>query len=278
MRLTDKSLAVVLSAEAILDSVAVTDPGQTRASNEDSVVIAVSAENPERGTLLLLADGLGGHNAGEVASRMVTADLPECYFHRSGRNYLDDLVRSVSEVNSLVHSAGREEGERRGMCTTLVSALIVNQYLVFLNVGDSRGYLIRNQQMVHRTKDHSLRGNGGAAQHQRNRPVMSHVLTQAIGPHPTVFPDITIRRIVAGDLILLSSDGLTDVATDEEIVEIALSARVSEAAPRLIELAKRNGSNDNISVVLSQVVQVPDSSSFQIHMNDLDRYLVVDPR
>jgi protein phosphatase len=276
--LTNKDPEVVLSAQTILDSFAVTDLGQTRASNEDSVVIVVSAENPERGTLLVLADGLGGHNAGEVASRMVTAELPACYFHRSGSNYLDDLVRSVSEVNSLVHSAGREDGERLGMCTTLVSALIVNQYLVFLNVGDSRGYLIRNQRVVHRTKDHSLTGNGSAAQKHRNRHAMSHVLMQAIGPHPTVFPDITIRKIVAGDLILLSSDGLTDVATDEEIVEIALSERVSEAAPRLVELAKKNGSTDNISVVLSQVVQVSDSSSFQIHMNDLHRYLVVDPR
>jgi protein phosphatase len=249
-----------------------TDPGRTRVSNEDSITIATGDRGGGRGTLLILADGLGGHNAGEVASRMAITELPRHYFGRSGDNHFDDLLAGIGELNTAVHTASLQEGAHNGMCTTLVVALVVNQYAVFVSVGDSRGYLIRNGAVIHRTKDHSLREGRLGGTFLQGR--MSHVLTQAIGPHPRVLPDISIRKVAAGDRILLCSDGLTDVVTDEEILAIATGEPVTDAAPRLIDLAKRNGSNDNISVVLGHVARVSSSSSFQIHMNDLDRYLV----
>jgi serine/threonine protein phosphatase PrpC len=243
----------------ILKSVALTDAGRVRSLNEDSVAVVSPDGNPfpEKGTLLVLADGLGGYNAGEVASRMVISELPRLYFNAPGSDYVKDLEHAVAEINRVVHKASQESKHWRGMCSTLVTCLVVNESAIFLNVGDSRGYLFREESLVFRTEDHALERPTFGVRERGGWNTFSHVLTRAIGVQPDVTRDVTIHGIAPGDTILLCSDGLSDVITDEEIMVVLTDRNISDAAERLVMMAKEKKSDDNISVIISRVVDVP---------------------
>ncbi|MEK9136280.1 MAG: protein phosphatase 2C domain-containing protein, partial [Bacteroidota bacterium] len=199
-----------------------TDVGNVRTLNEDSVAVVCQNDcgGTDKGTLLILADGLGGYNAGEVASGLVTTKVPELYFDGHGEDYLSDLTSAITSCNEMVYEASRLSEELRGMGSTLVTALVVNQFAVFANVGDSRGYIFRDGSVYHRTKDHSLKDATLDVPGFAGRSRFSHVLTRAVGPKPTVLIDVTTHRIAAGDIVVLCSDGLSDYVADDELGEI----------------------------------------------------------
>jgi len=263
--------------ETVLETAAITDRGLVRNSNEDSIAV-LSGDHDSTGLgfpMLIVADGLGGHNAGDHASRMVTTELPRLFYGAPAGNEIDALVSAITQVNTSVYNASRKLPELRGMGSTLVMCVVVHRYLIWANVGDSRGYIFRDGSIIHKTRDHTLREESLGLGPSGERMRFSHVLTQAIGARPNVSPYIGINRIEKGDIILLCSDGLSDAVTNEEIIEVVQHEQVDDAARRLVGIAHGRGGEDNISVVLSRVLQVSDSTAISLHVEDLDRYIVL---
>jgi serine/threonine protein phosphatase PrpC len=240
-----------------------TDPGQVRSQNEDSV-----AGDAEIG-FAVLADGMGGHNAGEVASR-IAADLVSARFRSDAslHAYLDArraesfVATTIAAANSAVLEASATHPRYRGMGTTLVLVFWHDKGVTYGHVGDSRLYLLREGRLERLTRDHTVvqeqleQGSISAeqARHAPNR----NVLTRAIGIDAEVEADVRTIAIRRGDLYLLCSDGLTDMMTDDEIGStlLACEADPTIAAERLIELANEAGGHDNVSVALARVLSV----------------------
>ena len=265
---------VSLLERTSVETAGLTDVGNVRTLNEDSIAVVHSDETikSSKGTILVLADGLGGYNAGEVASNIVATKLPELYLAGSAKDYVSDFVNAVRSCNTIVHEASVSE-ELQGMGTTLVAAVLVYQFAVFVNVGDSRGYLFRDGSVIHRTKDHSLKDASMDVPGVNVRNRFSHVLTRAIGPKPTVLIDVTAHRIATGDVILLCSDGLTDCVGDDEIKDIVLNHSPADASRMLVSRAKEQGGEDNISVVIARVDGIPAVNSKEDTLG-FEKYLV----
>ncbi len=249
-------MIIAKSSPVTIETAALTDAGVVGSHNEDSVAVVSPANDTkkEKGTLLVVADGLGGYNAGEVASALVTSKLPELYLGGPGEDQARDLVTALETCNAIVHDAGKQSPNLQGMGSTVVAALVVDQAVVFANVGDSRGYLLRGAEVIHRTTDHSLRNSmiDVPAFGARNR--LAHVLTRAIGPRPSVTIDVTAHRIRPGDTVLLCSDGLSDCVDEEDIISVVSSHSCADASAKLVSLAKQRGGKDDISVVLAKMV------------------------
>src|SRR5216117_1891519 len=189
---------------------AVTDPGRTRRHNEDSYVI-----DPP---LFAIADGMGGAQAGEVASRLATAALKESGPGSGGEQRIADLIQ---EANRRVYDRSSSDPNTSGMGTTITVALVENGNVAFGHVGDSRAYLIRDGRMEQITEDHSLvnelmKSGKLTAEEAESHPQKS-VMTRALGTDPDVDVDTFTIDAVTGDVFLLCSDGLTDMV-DEEII------------------------------------------------------------
>jgi protein phosphatase len=262
--------------QTTIESAAVTDIGLERSLNEDSIAV-VKPQEPgeiEKGSVLVVADGLGGYNAGEVASSLVTNCLPRYYYKESQGDCAASLVHAVTTCNKMVHDASLMSPDLQGMGTTVVAVVILNQYVIFVNVGDSRGYLLREGSIIHRTKDHSLKDATVDVPGISTNNRFSHVLTRAIGPKPNILIDITAHRVAEGDVILLCSDGLSDHVSDEEMKEIVFNYECNEAARMLIDLAKESGGDDNISVIVANVHNVCIADSSNPYLVGLHRYLV----
>jgi protein phosphatase len=248
----------------VLQLACVTDPGQVRSHNEDSI-----AGDPELG-FAVLADGMGGHNAGEVASRMatdlVTARIKseETRGERLAGASLGGLIAAdIAAANAAVLAAAQNNPRYRGMGTTLVLVRWYDERVTYGHIGDSRLYLLRGGRLEQLTRDHSIvqeqLDRGAITREQARYAANRNVLTRAIGIDPDVQADIGTRPIRAGDLYLLCSDGLTDMMTDEEIRRTLLTSgsNVASAAARLVEQANEAGGYDNVSVVLVQVASGP---------------------
>jgi protein phosphatase len=243
---------------------AVTDVGRVRPHNEDHVL----AEEP----LFAVADGMGGHAAGEVASQVAIEALRTSF---AADPTLDGLVRAVQQANAAVWERAHEEDELRGMGTTMTAAALVNDggepIVEVANVGDSRGYLLRDGELEQLTEDHSLvedlvRSGRLAPEDAATHP-QKHILTRVLGMEdregePANIEVDTFTVIpYRGDRVLLASDGLTNELTDDQIATVLRRfADPDDAARELIRQAKASGGNDNISVVLIDVVDDGDKA------------------
>jgi protein phosphatase len=217
----------------------------------------------------VLADGMGGHNAGEVASRMALELVTDRIRTRTAEEQPLDaahaeasIVAHVAAANSAVLQAARTHPQFRGMGTTLIVVLWHEDGVSYGHVGDSRLYLLRNNVLEQLTRDHSIvqeqLDRGVLTRAQARYSVNRNVLTRAVGIDPQVLPDIHTRPTNPGDVFLLCSDGLTDMLTDDEIRGVLLSATNADStARRLVELANAAGGHDNISVILARVVSAP---------------------
>jgi protein phosphatase len=260
----------------VVESAALTDTGLHRSLNEDSIAV-VTPDDPsqqERGALLVVADGLGGYNAGEVASALVANCLPKIYFEDLKRDCVAGLLHAVEACNKMVNEASLMSKELRGMGTTVVAAVVVNQFALFANVGDSRGYLFRDGSIIHRTKDHSLKDASVDVPGFASTSRFSHVLTRALGPKPDIVIDVTAHRIAKGDRLLLCSDGLSDYLDDDELKAVVCNHSVEDAAAMLINLAKERGGEDNISAIVAHVRKVSSTDSSNSHLAGVQRFLV----
>lgn len=242
-----------------------TDVGLARDHNEDAI-----SWDFGRG-IALLADGMGGHNAGEVASHQCLDKLDTILASALDKS-LDNLRpnkgvsrqatlvrRAINKANAAVFENAQDNKERKGMGTTLVLALFYDNQVVIAHIGDSRVYRLRNNKLEQITADHSLvrelLDKGAISEEEAEDNPYSHVITKAVGIRPRVIAEIQEFDVLPGDVYLLCSDGLSDRVSRKEIEEtlVAAGGLWERAAQRLIDLANNKGGHDNISVVLAGV-------------------------
>ncbi len=238
-----------------------TDVGQTRDHNED----AISWD--ARLGLALLADGMGGHNAGEVASIMAVdsiktslADVVTPEIIASGIvDYSEAVVDAISFANSEINEQSLDNPEYAGMGTTLVLVLFLNHVVIYAHVGDSRIYRLRQSKLEQLTSDHSLVqemiDNGYLSHEEAQESTSRNLITRALGISDEVEVDIAEQDTEIGDIYLLCSDGLTDLVTDQDINDVIIRYRedLDLASRTLIDMANQKGGTDNISIVLAAV-------------------------
>lgn len=247
--------------QALLQIAGYTDKGIRREHNQDHIGF-----DSERG-IAVLADGMGGHKAGEVAARMAvklvleqlkSLALQETSVSITGSQLLEFVSNTISSSNSEIFKAQEAEDAYKGMGTTIVAALVVGTQAYVGHVGDSRLYLRRNRTVKRVTKDHSLVQDlidrGFYTEREARSANVGHVVTRALGTRADVEVATTEIQLQPYDVLLLCSDGLTDMVSDWQIAEI-IDENITDldlAAKKLIALANKNGGKDNISVILMQ--------------------------
>jgi len=241
-----------LSSHLKISFFGATDVGLVRDHNED-VWKAVQ----EKG-LFLVADGMGGHLAGEVAAKLAVDKMAELFSSTEHLDSEDYLMTLFKQVNSFIHQQGRSKSAYAGMGTTLCCLYVQEDRVVYGHVGDSRIYRLRKEVLNQLTEDHSfvkeLVGNQLLSPEEVNGFAYKHILTQAIGTSSDVEPAIKKEELHIGDLFLICSDGLSNFVTDQEILTTLTSPySLEERGNRLIDLAKNHGGGDNVTVLLINV-------------------------
>ena len=226
-----------------------TDPGRVRRRNEDAFVL-----DPP---LFAVADGMGGAQAGEVASRLAAAALRE-YREADRLAPHERLEAIIQEANRRIYERARADSDASGMGTTVTAALLTGGKLTVGHVGDSRAYRIRNSELEQLTEDHSLVGDlmrsGRLTPEEADAHPQRSVITRALGTDPEVSIDTITVEAQPGDLFLLCSDGLTTMVVDEDILGILAAApTLDDAARELVRAANTGGGEDNVTVVLFRV-------------------------
>lgn len=250
-----------------LQIVSLTDPGRVRGHNEDCV-----ESRPDIG-VVVLADGMGGYNAGEVASGMATSLIasglaqvwtPEHLgkLDREAATSLSQevLAQQVSVANRAIFDTAQKDPQCAGMGTTLVTCLFYDNFLTVGHIGDSRLYRMRNDGFEQITRDHSLLqeqiDSGLITKEDARSSHNKNLVTRALGIDPEVETEIHTYEVAEGDIFLLCSDGLNDMIEDEEIqmTLIALRSNLDLTAQQLVQAANDAGGRDNISVILIKVL------------------------
>jgi PPM family protein phosphatase len=233
-----------------------TDVGLRRENNQDSFLI-----DEELG-LYVVADGMGGHQGGEVASQLAVQTIhqvvKESFEKDKGVSPYDLLQRAYNQAAMRIYDRSLDDSTLKGMGTTAVAALFRNDSLYIANVGDSRCYLIHPPYIWQMTDDHSLLNEqiraGLVKPEQAQHFAAKNVITSSVGFEENVTADIVERRIAEGDFMLMCSDGLSGLVSDKRICDVCMTLPFPDVAPRLVEEAKRNGGDDNITVVFIQAV------------------------
>lgn len=247
----------------MLQSCSITDIGKRRKLNQDSVFVS-EGKIGNLSNLFIVADGMGGHNAGDYASKY-TVEMMEQQIRFSQLTDVETILcEAISRANYDIRQiAGRDES-LSGMGTTVVAATISNDILQVANVGDSRLYIIRPDEIRQITRDHSLveemvRMGGIDRSAARSHPD-KNIITRAVGALDSIEVDFFREELKRGDMVLLCSDGLTNMLEDEEIRNIVNSeASLLEKGKRLVDAANENGGKDNISVILVASLEEQDT-------------------
>lgn len=246
-------------ADFRLEHAVLSDIGMRRANNQDSVVAVINDESTAgRGGLFIVADGMGAHAAGELASKLAVDNVPHSYRQQKDYSPPTALRKAVQEANLLIHNKGQSSPEFQGMGTTCTSLLTIGDAALVAHVGDSRVYRVRGDELQQLTFDHSLVWELAEANNttEENVPacIPKNVITRSLGPHPVVNVDLEGPfDLQPGDAFVMCSDGLTGVVENEVIGAVLASMPPAEAAQTLIDLANLGGGPDNISVVAIRV-------------------------
>ena len=236
-----------------MDTFYLTDTGKIRDHNEDSVIIL---SNDHGEYLLAVADGMGGHKAGEVASAIVINQLTEEFYNLDSlgdkENAIEFLRNVVVDMNNKIFDYTKENPDSKGMGTTFVCAVKTKDYLLYGNIGDSSGFVIKNHKLTKVTKDHTLVNllvsTGELSAEEAKYHPRKNVLMRALGANNPIEIDIfDVETDIGG--ILLCSDGLTNMITEEQIEKVlAEDKNAEDTVHKLINKANARGGNDNISV------------------------------
>src|SRR4051812_3707874 len=265
------------SGEVIVHVFGRTDVGRTRDHNEDSFVVAdLTADNatlqPEvrthtvgqRGSLFMVADGMGGAAAGEIASDMAVKIVLEelrSVWIAAPTSTAEAFVRSIKQAtkaaNEQIHEYATHHPEYRGMGTTATIAGLLGDTLYLAQVGDSRAYLVRNGVAIQITKDQSLMQKlieaGELTEEEAANSERRNIILQALGPEPTIKIDLTHQQLRRGDTLVLCSDGLSGQVTKEDIAQLVSGEQdLTAACKALIDHANANGGPDNITVIVAR--------------------------
>jgi PPM family protein phosphatase len=263
----DKSSARVAGTQPVteheqINVIVKSDIGNIRTNNEDAAIYMRVADrkiSDVKGCLLIVADGMGGHQAGEVASRIATEVVSQQYFScKKTDNITGALAHAFRIANSRILKLASENPAYSGMGTTCTSIVIVGDQLYYAHVGDSRAYLLKNNQLKRITEDHTyvqalLRNKeidpGDAATHPKR-----NILTNAMGTKPQLAVDTGRHehRFEQGDRILICSDGLSEYFTDDELAQHLAGNSPDVVADQLIATAKERGGHDNITVIVAE--------------------------
>lgn len=254
-----------MNVQEALEIVSQTHSGMVRSHNEDSVAYEASCG------LVVLADGMGGYNAGEVASGITVSVMSTEIKQRMASARPEDMDESgeslgvkmlrenVQKANASIYHASQSQPQYAGMGTTVVSALFYDNRVAVAHVGDSRMYRLRGDSFETVTRDHSLlqeQIDGGMISKEDARLSMNkNLVTRAVGIDATVDVEVHVYEVQVGDVYLLCSDGLNDMVEDDDIGSTLgmLKANLPLAATQLIELANDNGGRDNVSVILVKI-------------------------
>ena len=252
----------------VLQIASLTDPGRVRGHNEDCVEL-----RPELG-VVVLADGMGGYNAGEVASGMATASISAGLAETWTRGALKGLDRDAAKLlsqsvvqaqsakaNAAIYAAAQKDPHCAGMGTTLVVCLFYDDFLTVGHIGDSRLYRMRNDVLEQVTRDHSLLqeqiDSGLISKEDARSSHNKNLVTRAVGIDPDVEAEVHSYDVEVDDIFLLCSDGLNDMIEDDEIqmTLITLRSNLELTAQQLVQAANDAGGRDNVSVMLVRVVK-----------------------
>jgi serine/threonine protein phosphatase PrpC len=249
-----------LAANNALQHAAVTDVGMRRSSNQDSHAVVIAGDNGEwreRGHLFLVADGMGAHAAGELASKMAADGIPLKYFKERHLPPAEALRTSVRDLNAQIHERGEANLEFKGMGTTCSALALLPEGAVVAHVGDSRVYRLRKGKLEQLSFDHSLVWELQAAGDFQDADTIhlpKNIITRSLGPNANVEVDLEGPfPLELGDTFLLCSDGLTGEVKDDEIGVILECLPPAEAARVLVDLANLRGGPDNITVIVAKV-------------------------
>ncbi len=235
-----------------------TDIGMKRKTNQDAIYL-----NPEK-HLFVVADGMGGHNGGDIASQMATEVLPDYVIKNYDKDPAKLQKEAVLTANKAIKKHGEENEELVGMGTTLVSQLFRGPYLYLANVGDSRSYLFNNKKLYQLTSDHSLVQEklnlGFYTREQASEDPQKNVLVRTVGFEDEVEVDVFTYKVHRNDVFLSCSDGLHGKVSEKDLVYLlnkhipdpakATKETLQKTCQVMIDLANKNGGQDNISVVL----------------------------
>lgn len=235
-----------------------TDRGRVRPTNQD--IYQIEAREDNQTVLLVVCDGMGGANAGNVASRFAAQSFMEAA-RGALKESLDAtkrqtlLTHALVQANDTVFSLAGRQPEFRGMGTTLVAALVQDDQVTVLNVGDSRAYLFDGTRLHQLTEDHSyveeMRRQGRITEADARTHPQKNLITRAVGVEPDVDGDLFEARLAPGEILLLCSDGLTGMVEDEKIAQTLKDAKtLALAGDALLTLALEGGGRDNITVAL----------------------------
>ena len=232
--------------------------GMKRKTNQDSICLA-----PEH-NFYVVADGMGGHNGGDIASQMSVKLLPEYIAKNKAADTNKLLCDSVKYINQAIYKHGKENQELAGMGTTITGVMIVDAQAYIVNVGDSRTYMVNKSRLYQMTRDHSLVQEkinlGIYSREAGHKDPQKNVLVRTVGFDPELDVDTLVYKLAPNDLFIICSDGLHGKVSDEDIIytvnkyipnpALAVQADLDQLVSNLIEQANDNGGNDNISVIV----------------------------
>lgn len=238
----------------MLKTFSITNIGKKRKLNQDFVY---TSEQPvgKLPNVFIVADGMGGHKAGDYASKVTVETMVEEILKSEESETVVILERAIRTANALIRKCAEESPDLEGMGTTVVAATCEGDTLQVANVGDSRLYIVNHKEIRQITRDHSLveemvRMGGIAREEARNHPD-KNIITRAVGADDVVKPDFFTVKLNYGDIVLMCTDGLTNMLEDEEIRMILEESRdMVEKAEALVRAANEKGGRDNISVIL----------------------------
>ncbi len=240
-----------------MESTGRTDKGRKRNNNQDSIFMSDGPVGPLP-NMYIVADGMGGHAAGDFASRYAISVVIDFVRKSTVRNPVSLLKRAMIYASNEVYKESEKDKDKVGMGTTMVACVLEGRELYVANIGDSRLYIISNDEIKQITMDHSLVEelirNGQLERNKgRNHPE-KNIITRAMGSREEAMPDFFELSLEEGDRVLMCSDGLSNMVEDDEIRDIILENKdIKEAVSLLISKANYYGGNDNISVILISV-------------------------
>ncbi len=227
-----------------------TDRGLRRETNQDAYLLDAASG------IFAVADGMGGHSGGEIASSLAVETLQDCFRQKSLNDPEEENLKTafVKASRRIFDRASEDSSELVGMGTTLVSIFYSKGRIFLGNVGDSRCYLFRDHKLWQITEDHSLLNDqvrsGNMSEEQAKQIIARNVITRSVGYERDVYPDIWERTVDSGDIYLLCSDGLTSMVPDYKISEILSKSSSEERAAKCVQEALKSGGDDNVTVLI----------------------------
>lgn len=253
-------------------AIAITDIGEVRTNNEDNIIYFKphkESVKKAKGTLAIVCDGMGGHNSGEIASQMAIDAIVKAYYNSKG-SIENTLKKALITAHDKIKRFGEKNQEHARMGTTCTAVVIHNATLYVAQAGDSRAYLINNKRLKQLTKDHTyvqhLVDSGVITEAEKENHPNRNMVTMVLGTQNQFVPDTYVFKNAFGpdDTLLLCSDGLYEYVNDQELESIIMSNNLEDAAQVLIDMAKKRGGHDNISVILVAHKQETKHNNIQI--------------